>query len=1034
MKTIYKKLLFLFLTLPFSVLAQSTLSGVVLEAKSNLPLPGVNVVVQGANSSTSTDLDGKFKLGGLKSGDKIVFSYIGYNDVTLNYSGQKEVSISLEESSNQLQEVVVQVGYGTAKKKDATGAVSVISSKDFNRGAVLSADQLLVGKAAGVRITNNGGEPDTAPNIRIRGLSSLKAEAAPLIVIDNVPIDNRLAAGQGNPLSLINPNDIESFTILKDASATAIYGSRASNGVIIITTKKGSSGAPQFSYSSTFSSSKANKLIDVRDGNEFRDFIVSRHPDLTNSLGIDDPTNFLVDDPATPNVIEGRILSNTNWQDQIFRTSFSQDHNFSARAAIFGDVPFRASIGYNNTEGIIKTNDYSRISAGFKVTPSFFNKHLKVDVNAKGFSSKKNAIDVGANIGAALNMDPTKPVYGDSTPDNRFGGANAYYQLVSNPNVVGWDGVYRIEGQLNPLARLEQRERPESIDKFLGNIEFDYKMHFLPELRAVVNLGIETSQSSIRENFSDRALETYRIVSTTPISDTYVFNPGLNYKERQTIDNKTFDAYLIYSKKLTGFVTRFEGQAGHTFQSFVNQGIKDIYRYNLVTGEREQVINPQNENNRYYGKMTMESYFGRANVDLLDKYLFTLTLRADASSLFPADRRWGYFPAAGVAWKLKEESFLKNSKIFNDLKLRLGYGVTGNSDIRNESFYPYTPLFSPGDPSGQYLPGVNIYSANAFNPNLTWEETATTNVGLDFDLFKNGVLSGSIDAYVRKTSSLLIKAPFPPGQFLTNSFTKNGADMTNKGVEISLLGKIVSSDDMNWTVNGNISYNIGNLDRIEGGSRVAVESGGSLPGIGRQLTYHVVGQQPQVAWVFEQVYDNAGQPIPEAFVDRNGDGIITEEGDKYYVALIPNWTFGFGTSFNYKNFDFNASFRGQLGGNVFNAVEYQYGWNDRPRPNAGGAALNNNLNGTLAFNNTNGNTATSDYFIQDATFLRCESISLGYKFEKLVKSASVRLYVGANNLFLLTKYSGQDPENFNGIDSNFYPRPRVFNIGVNIDF
>lgn len=1026
-------MLFLFLLAPFSILAQGTFSGVVLDAKSKLPLPGVNVVVQGAKSSTSSDFDGKFKLGDLKRGDKVVFSFIGYESQTLNYSGQKEVSISLEESANQLQEVVVQVGYGTAKKKDATGSVAVISSKDFNRGAILTADQLLVGKAAGVRITNNGGEPDTAPNIRIRGLSSLKAEAAPLIVIDNVPIDNRLAAGQGNPLSLINPNDIESFTILKDASATAIYGSRASNGVIIITTKKGSTGAPQFSYSSTFSSSKANKLIEVRDGNEFRDFIVSEHPDLVNNLGIDDPSNSFVDDPSTPNIIEGRILSNTNWQDQIFRNSFSQDHNFSAKAAIFGDVPFRASIGYNNTQGIIKTNDYSRISAGFKVTPSYFNKHLKVDVNAKGFSSKKNAIDVGANIGAALNMDPTKPVIGDATPDNRFGGSSAFYQQVTNSNIPSWDGVYRIEGQLNPLARLMQRDRPESIDKFLGNIEFDYKMHFLPELRAVVNLAIETSQSSIRENFSDRALETYRIAETTPISDSYVFNPGLNYSERQTIDNKTMDAYLIYSKKLTGFVTRFEGQAGHTFQSFVNQGTQRRFQYNLSTGVREPNINPQNPDNRYYGKMTMESYFGRANVDLLDKYLFTFTLRADASSLFPADRRWGYFPAAGVAWKLKEESFMKNSKVFNDLKLRLGYGVTGNSDIRSESYYPYTAFFSPGDPNGQYLPGVNIYSANAFNPNLTWEETSTMNVGLDFDLFKNGVLSGSIDAYVRKTSNLLIRAPFPPGQFLTNAFTKNGADMTNKGIEVSLVGKVISSDDMNWSVNANISYNIGNVDRIDGASRVQVESGGALPGIGRQLVYHVVDQQPQAAWVFEQVYDNSGNPIPEAFVDKNGDGSITDD-DRYYVNLIPNWTFGFGTSFNYKNFDFNASFRGQFGGNVFNAVQYQYGWNDRPRPNAGGAALNNNLNGTLPFDNTNGNTAVSDYFINDATFLRCESISLGYKFEKLVKEASVRLYVGANNLFLITKYSGQDPENFNGIDNNFYPRPRVFNMGVNIEF
>jgi|694.fasta_scaffold03791_13 iron complex outermembrane receptor protein len=1016
MKTIYKKLLFLFLTLPFSVFAQNTLSGVVLDAKSNLPLPGVNVVVQGANSSTSTDLDGKFKLGGLKSGDKIVFSYIGYNSNTLNYSGQKEVSISLEESANQLQEVVVQVGYGTAKKKDATGSVAVISSKDFNRGAILSADQLLVGKAAGVRITNNGGEPDTAPNIRIRGITSLNAEASPLIVIDNVPIDNRLAAGQGNPLSLINPNDIESFTILKDASATAIYGSRASNGVIIITTKKGSSGAPQFNYSSNFSFGKVGKLIDVRDGISFTQFITDKYPEYIDKLGIPDPNS----------TTGGRIIYNTDWQDEIFRSTISQDHNFSTRAAIFGDVPFRASIGYNNTQGLVDTNDYSRISAGFKVTPMFFDKHLKVDVNAKGFSSKKNAIDAGGAISAALNMDPTKPVYGDS-PNNRFGG---YYQeTFLNPDDPF--NRYSIQGQINPVARLNQRERPESIDKFLGNIEFDYKMHFLPELRAVVNLGIETSQSSIRENFSDGAIETYRFNQSNNPETNYLFNPGLNYRERQTIDNKTMDAYLVYTKKLSGFVSRVEMQGGHTFQSFVNQGFSERFQYNLTTGIREPFINPQNPNNRYYGKMVMESYFGRANVDLLDKYLFTFTLRADASSLFPADRRWGYFPAAGVAWKLKQESFLKNSKVFNDLKLRIGYGVTGNSDIRSQGYYPYTPLFSPGSQNGQYLPGVNIYSANAFNPNLTWEKTATTNIGIDFDLFKNGFLSGSIDVYARKTTDLLAVVNFPPGQFLTNNFVSNAATMTNKGSEVNLIAKIINSDTINWSINGNIAYNIGNVDEIKGTSRIAAPGGG-LPGIGRTLSYHAVGEQPQSAWVFEQVYDNAGQPIPDAFVDRNGDGVISDN-DKYYVALVPNWNFGFGTTFSYKNFDLNASFRGQLGGKVYNSVKYQYGWEQKVVPNVS-QNLNNNLNGDLPFITIAENTVVSDYFLENATFLRCESLSIGYKFDKLYKSASMRLYVGANNLFLITKYSGQDPENFNGIDTNFYPRPRVFNLGVNIDF
>ena len=428
------------------------------------------------------------------------------------------------------------------RKKDATGSITVVSSKDFNRGAILTADQLLTGKAAGVRITTEGGQPDASPNIRIRGITSLKAEASPLIVIDNVPIDNRLAAGQSNPLSYVNPNDIESFTILKDASATAIYGSRASNGVIIITTKKGSSGKPKFNYTSNFSFGQVGKTIDVMDGPTFANFVTQNYPQNSDLLGIADPNN-----PGQ------RIIYNTNWQKEIFRKTISQDHNFSAGATIFGDVPFRASIGYNHTEGLVKTNNYERFSAGFKVSPTFFDGHLKVDVNAKGISTKKNDIDVGAVIGAALAMDPTKPVYGDS-PDNRFGG---YYQEIITQNPDGTPitgGQYRLQGSLNPLARLNQRYRPMSIDKFLGNVELDYKMHFLPELRAVVNAGLETSQSNIDEIFSDNSLETYRFIDgdTNP-STNYVFNPGLNYHERQTIDNKTLDAYLIYTKKTDWF-------------------------------------------------------------------------------------------------------------------------------------------------------------------------------------------------------------------------------------------------------------------------------------------------------------------------------------------------------------------------------------------------------------------------------------------------------------------------------------------------
>jgi len=1031
MKTIYKKLLFLLLLLPFSVLAQNVLSGVVVDKKSNQPLPGVNVTVQGAQQSTSTDFDGKFQLAKLKNGDKIVFSYVGYETTTVSYSGQKSISVSLDETANQLQEVVVQVGYGSVKKKDATGSVTTVTSKDFNRGAIVSADQLLIGKATGVRITSDGGQPDSSPNIRIRGGASLSAQSSPLIIIDNVQIDNTLAAGQSNPLSLVNPNDIESFTILKDASATAIYGSRASNGVIIIITKRGSKGKPQFTYSNVFSVGNVGKTIDTMNSAEFTTFIESNYPQYTNRLGIADPNApaGTVDDLSTPGIIEGRILSNTNWQNEIFRTTISQDHNFSARAAIFGDVPFRASIGYNKTEGLIRTNDYSRISAGFNVSPTYLDGHLKVNVNAKGFSSKKNAIDVGSAVYASLNMDPTKPVFGES-PNNRFGG---YFQ----ENVFdSGTGRYLLQGAFNPVARLNQRYRPETIDKFLGNIEFDYKMPFLPELRAVVNLGMEASQSNIEEMFSDNSLETYRFNNSTDPLTNYVFNPGLNYKENQTIMNKTLDAYFVYSKKLTGFVSKFEAQGGHNYQSFVMDGNKKIFKYNddltNPTGIREAVIDPQNPTARYFGRMVLESYFGRTNIDFANKYLFSFTVRADASSLFNKDHRWGYFPSGAFAWKVKEESFLKNSSFVNDLKLRIGYGFTGNSDFRNvekAGYYSYIPTYSLGNPNGQYLPGVNTFSVDAFNPNITWEKTATYNVGLDFDILKNNLLTGSIDAYYSKTTDLLALVSFPPGQFLTNKFIDNAGTLSRKGVEVNLTAKLYQSDKMNWTVNGNASYNIGKVDQLDGTSKIELHK---LPGIGRTLTYHAVGEQPNSAWVFEQVYDTAGKPVVDAFVDRNGDGQISD-GDKYFVAMAPNLTFGFGTTFNYKNFDFNASFRGQFGGKVYNTAEYRFGWKEKVLPGQS-TNLNNALSGDLAFTTVTENTVVSDYFLEDATFLRCESVSLGYKFDKLYKSTTMRLSVGVNNLFILTKYSGQDPENFTGIDTDFYPRPRIFNMGLSIDF
>lgn len=1012
--------------LPFGLLSQNTLKGVVLDGTNNQPLPGVNVLVTGTTNGTTTDFDGNFTLTNIKKGEKISFSYIGFTDETLIYENQKTITITLKEDQRELKDVVV-IGYGTTTKKDATGSLQSITTKDFNKGSIVSADQLLTGKAPGVRITNNGGQPDSAPNIRIRGGASLNANSSPLIVIDGIPVDNTTPAGVSNPLSLINPNDIESFTILKDASAAAIYGSRASNGVIIITTKKGSSGAPEFNYSSNITIGKVGKKIDMMNGKQFTNFIQTYHPSLTNSLGIDDPSTAVTDDLSTPEV-EGRILSNTDWQDAIYRTSISTDHNFSVKANLYGKIPFRASVGYTRNEGLVKTNDYERLSYSLKMTPKVFSDHLKIDANAKGIFTNKNAIDEGGALGGAINMDPTKPIR-DNSSTNRFGGYYQDFVLDGSGNPTN-----TISGQYNPVALLMQRTRPERAVRFLGNIEFDYKMHFLPELRAVVNLGLDASEAQIKERFSNNAMATYRVINS---GADYVFNPGKNYEENQTMTNTTLDSYLVYTKSLNGFLTKFDVQGGYSYQNFKNDGNKEIYRYNETTGVREILPNDNNPNNRYYNVLNLQSFFGRANFDLANKYLVTLSLRADGSSLFREDKRWGYFPAAALAWKLKEEEFIKNINFINDVKVRLGVGKTGQQDITgNVGFYPSTPLFTIGSNNSQYLDNSNLYSALVFNEDLTWEKTTTYNLGIDFDLFKNNFLSGSFDIYRRETTDLLARVPLPPGQGLSDTFIKNVGSTESKGFELSLNFKPVKTDNFNLEIATNVAYSYVEITDLK--DVTTLSAGGSLPtGTNVNIAQNAVGFQPYSFWVFQQLYDGNGAAIPGAFVDRNADGVITND-DRYYKAVTPNWTFGFGINFNYKQWDFSSSFRGQLGGQVYNARKLTSGWVDRSIP-TNSNSLSNVLdfyNGAadIQFQNYNGNATFSDYFLEDATFLRCENIVLGYRFNKFYKNSSMRVYGAINNPFILTKYTGQDPENFGAIDNNFYPRPTSFTFGLNFDF
>lgn len=1025
MKTFLNALLFCLIMVPATLMAQSTVTGTITDKANAMPLPGVNVIIKGTARGTATDFDGKYSID-VTEGETIVISYVGYTTQEIVFTGQSSINVALEEDASQLDEVVL-IGYGSVKKEDATGSVDVVSSKDFNKGAIVSTDQLLNGKAAGVRITTAGGSPDAAPNIRIRGGSSLNAQNNPLIVIDGVPIGNDNPAGVSNPLTLVNPNDIESFSILKDASATAIYGSRASNGVIIITTKKGTSGAPKYTFSTDYSVSSVGDGLDVMTGSEYTRFIQEYHPTRVDQLGV--PTGSIVSNESVSQTLNGRDIYSTNWRDAITRRATTSNTNFSARANLFDKIPFRGSVGYTYAEGVVKNDNYERLTMSIKLSPKLLDDNLKIDLNAKSIFAFKNAIDAGGAISAALSFDPTKPVF-DRSSDNRFGG---YYLTTFDDN-----NTFRRILQSNPLAQLEQRERPENVYRFLGNVELDYTMPFLPELRAVVNLGLDASGSKIEERFTENSFQTYQFDSNnTDINTNFLFNPGVNYRENQQITNTTLDGFLQYTKVLTdSFVDKYDIQAGYSYQNFKNDGNQDRFQYNLNSGQRERVINPANPNFRYYNVLNLQSYFTRGNISILDRYLFTASFRADASSLFTKENRWGYFPSAALAWQINEEAFLEDSKVFNALKLRLGWGETGQQDITGVvGFYPSIPLFLAGDANSQYFPNSSLYSAQPFNPNLTWEKTTTFNVGLDFDLFNRGLISGSFDIYKRNTTDLLAQAPVPPGQALTNSFIDNIGETESEGFELNLNITPIDNDNFTVSLGGNISYNNTEVTDLNG--LTTINAGGTLRGTGADLLRHAVGEQAGSAYVFKQVYDAQGNPIPNAFVDLNGDNTINDD-DRYYAQIAPNWTYGFNLNVNYKNWDLSSSFRGQIGGNVYNFAQLNYGWT-----NSATESSQNNLTNVLnfydgsanpVFEDVIGNIQFSDYYLEDATFLRCDNIALGYRFSDLIKDGSLRVYGAVTNPFLITDYSGEDPENFGGIDRNFYPRPTVYTLGVNIDF
>ncbi|TCI94936.1 SusC/RagA family TonB-linked outer membrane protein [Tenacibaculum sp. M341] len=1023
-----KQLFSLFLLLSSLIIhSQQTVKGTVTEKATGASLPGVSVIVKGQTRGAETDFDGNYTIDNIKPTDVLIFSFIGFATKEVTVGNQATINLALEESEQLLNEIVV-VGYGTTTVKDATGSVEVVSSKKFNKGAIVSTDQLLTGKAAGVRITTNGGSPDSAPNIRIRGGSSLSAQNNPLIVIDGVAIGNDNPAGVSNPLTLINPNDIESFSILKDASATAIYGSRASNGVIIITTKQGSSGKTKFNFSSDISISNAGEGLDFMDGRQFYNFIEQNFPTRLGQLGV--PVGSVNSNEQPIQIVNGRAIYNTNWREAILRTAITTNTNFSVGANLFDKIPFRGSVGYTKAQGIVQNDDYDRFTSSLKLTPKFLDDNLKVDVNAKTIFAEKNAISTDDVIRESLQFDPTKPIFNNS-PTNRFG----QYYLTTFDDA----GKFRRIVQSNPLARLDQRDRPENVFRFLGNIEFDYTMPFLPELKAVLNLGLDASKSKVEETFSQNAFETYQFdTENDNINNNFLFNPGVNFRENQSVTNTTLDGYLKYEKVLEkGFINKYDIQAGYSYQNFKNDGTQDRFIYNNVTGVREAVVNPANPNFRYFNVLNLQSFFGRANISLLDRYLLTFSIRADGSSLFIKENRWGYFPAAALAWQIDEEDFLKDSNFVHNLKLRLGWGKTGQQDITGTvGFYPSIPLFLAGDNNSQYFPNSSIYSAQAFNPDLTWEKTSTYNLGLDFSLFKNQLLSGSFDIYKRFTTDLLAEVPIPPGQALTNAFVDNVGETESEGFELNINSTPVDTEDFTFSVGGNIAYNRTEVTNLDGIDKITVDDT-DLRGTGTDLLSHAVGQQAGSASVFKQIYDTNGNPIPNAFVDINGDNKINDD-DKFYKAIAPNWTYGFNLSFNYKNWDLTSNFRGQIGGYVYNFSQLNYGFLESAI-----SSSQNNLTNVLDFNNgaansvfsnVNGDAQFTDHYLEDATFLRLDNITLGHRFDNIIKNGTIRLYGSVMNPFIITNYTGLDPENFGGIDRNAYPRPTVYTFGINADF
>ena len=1003
------------LTLTLPALAQKiTVHGTVLDELGEA-LIGATVMEKGTTNGTAADFDGNFTLN-VNPNATLVVSYVGYDPMDVPVDGRTHINIVMKENAAMLNEVMV-IGYGTVKKADATGSVAVVKPDDIEAGLATSAQDLLVGASPGVVVTLDGGNPSGGANITIRGGASLAASNDPLIVVDGVPMNMNTVVGASNPLSLISPDNVESMTILKDASATAIYGSRASNGVIIITTKKGQSGKPQVNFSANFYVNTPRNYLNMMDGPQFTEFVMSHYPEGSVAR-------------------QALFGYDTNWQKEELRTTFSSDYSLSVGGKA-GFLPYRVALSYTNNNGIQKHSKMDRLTASVNLTPTFFDDLLSIQANVKGSYIENQYYS--STMGTAISMNPTLPMR-----DLVNGVRDFNYWTVYNDGGMPitkdtWNGngqmINTTTAPMNPIAQLLENESKGTSWQSIGNLQIDLKMPFLRELRANLNLGYDIAKGSwfgYDWVFSPMA---WRNGYEIPDGDAAltIRDGGVSAtKQHQLKRNLLLDFYLNYNKEVEAIYSQFDVTLGYSWQRFHNHRYNYTYVYEVGSPENEKYLGESvlgsTVDNPY--NMQLLSFFGRLNYIFRDKYLITATVRGDGTSRFAKENRWGVFPSVALGWKLVEESFMEGARGWlNELKIRAGYGVTGQQDLGEGNVFLYLPIYSVGntDPYHRYPFGTNTnipwVAAGAYNSAIKWEETHTWNAGIDYG-FMNNRIAGSIDFYKRATKDLLTYANYPAGSNLSNQGFLNIGDLENIGIEFNINTRPVVTETVTWTSALNVAWNKNKITRLAEGADTQT---GSLGGQNGNIQKHEVGYPAYSFYVYEQVYDQNGNPLENVFVDQNGDGQIDESDKILYHSRSPKVTIAWNNNITFKNWDFGIVLRANIGNYMFNQNQmnnvFTNGFTSLP--------LSNIMADEFYFSNRTIPQMQSNYFVQNASFLRCDNITVGYTWPGLIDgNLRLRIYGAVQNPFVITKYKGLDPEVFSGIDNAVYPRPVTCTIGV----